>query len=334
MRQVAVVILSFILSNAGLWAQSAAQDVPQTARQALMEMFFSKQPGTFLKHLPAATRTTLEKSGALADLQQYSMLAAQLPTQGKSFQTFGSGPLMFAAEDPKTHQKIEIAVANDSLQGDQDDIELAIRTYKNNEAQKTPYMPRIIFSMKKEAGLWSLNEIDITIRLPLADPDLLKSISEGMKARASAAGAQSHGGPQAQSAGRSSGGISINAFGSEANVLAAMHKILAAENTYAANYSAVGYTCTLSDLDGFGAGEANEHQAMLISSGLASGKNQGYNFSLTACDGRPATSFRLTATPMGDSYGRRAFCTDQSGAIRASADGSVATCLSSGTMLP
>ncbi len=125
-----------------------------------------------------------------------------------------------------------------------------------------------------------------------------------------------------------------NNFGSDAGALAAFRKILAAETTYAATYPAGGYTCTLSDLDGFGAAEANEHQAMLISSGLASGKHQGYGFSLSGCSGAPAASFRLIAAPIGESYGRRAFCTDQSGAIRSSADGSAATCVTSGAQIP
>ena len=97
------------------------------------------------------------------------------------------------------------------------------------------------------------------------------------------------------------------------------------------NLSCGGYTCTLSDLDGFGAAEANEHQAMLISSGLASGKQHGYAFSLSGCAGQPSAGFHLTASPIGDSFGRRAFCADQSGAIRSSADGNAATCLSNGT---
>ena len=239
MRQLAAIVLSLILGSAGLWAKSAAPEPPQTARQALMEMFFSKQPGTFLKHLPEVTRNTLEKSGALASFQQYAVLAAQLPAQAKSFQTFDTGPVMFAANDPKTGQKVEIVVANDSQQGDQDDIELSVRTYKENQAQRTPFMPRIVFSMKMESGLWTLNEIGITIKLPLADPDLLKSISDGMKARAAVAAPRI----QMQAMGQASGQISINTFGSDANVLAAVRKILVAETTFAATYPAVGYTC-------------------------------------------------------------------------------------------
>src|SRR5271156_1887465 len=101
MRQLIIVVLSLILSSAVLSAEVGAPAAPPSARQVLLEMFFSKQPGTFLKHLPAVTRATLEQSGALAGVQQYSSLAAQLDTQGKGFQTFASGPLLLSAEDTK-----------------------------------------------------------------------------------------------------------------------------------------------------------------------------------------------------------------------------------------
>ncbi len=322
MQKLAAAVLSLILCSTGLCAQSAPQQ-PQTARQALMEMFFSKEPGTFAKHLPEATRATLEKSGALSILHQYSLLAAQLQAQGKSFQTFETGPVMLATEDPRTGQKVETVVERDSLRGDQDDIELSFQTYKDQQPQKTPFMPRMVFSMKRESGIWTLNEIAITIRLPLADPDLLKSISDGMKTRAAAASSS----PQfpAQREGQSAS----SSFGSDTNALASVRTIVTAEITYAATYPDAGYTCTLSDLDGFGGGEPNEHQAMLISSGLASGKHQGYLFSLSGCGRTPALGFRLTATPIGDSYGRRTFCADQTGVVRSS--DSADTCQSSGT---
>jgi hypothetical protein len=296
-----------------------------------MEMFFSKESGTFLKHLPSATRATLEKSGTLAGLQQYSVFAGQLQTQGRSLQTFEAGSVMLAAEDPKTAQKFEVVVDNDSLRGDQDDIELSFHTYKDNQAQRTPFMPRIVFSMKMESGLWTLNEIAITINLPLADPDFLKSLSDRMNASSAVASLQMHVQGTGQVPGQIPGGqIPGSTFGSDVSALAAVRQILTAETSYAATYPGVGYTCTLSDLDGFGAAEANEHQAMLISSGLASGRHQGYNYALSGCGGIPSPSFRLTATPIGDSYGRRAFCTDHSGVIRSSTDGSAASCLSSG----
>jgi type IV pilus assembly protein PilA len=122
----------------------------------------------------------------------------------------------------------------------------------------------------------------------------------------------------------------VQPAGADAMVVAAMRTILTAEVTYASTYPAVGFTCTLSSLDGFGGGEPNERQAMLISSGLASGKKYGFIFTLSGCSGSPATGFQLTAAPNGAYSGRKAFCADQSGVIRSSDDGNPATCLASG----
>jgi hypothetical protein len=331
MRKIAVAILSLILSSVGLWAKSPLQETPQTARQALMEMFFSKEPGTLLKHLPAITRATLEKSGGMTAVQQYSLLASQFHAEGKSFQTFETGPVVVVTDDPKTGQKTELVIDSDSLQGDRDDIQVSIHTYKENQLQRTPFMPLVVLSMKMESGVWTLNEVAVTIKLPLADPDLLKSMTDGMKARAAAAAPQIHVQTTGQASGQTLGQSPILSFGSDSGSLAAVRMILTAETTYAATYPAVGFTCKLSDLDGFGAAEANEHQAMLISSGLASGRQHGYAFSLSGCAGTPAAAFHMTAAPVGESYGRRAFCADQSGAMRASSDGNAATCLNSGT---
>jgi hypothetical protein len=293
---------------------------PQTARQALLEMFFSKTPGTLLKHLPAATRTALDKAGALATLESYSLMASQLQTQGQNVQTFETGSVLLAADDPKTGQKTEITVENDALRGDQDDIDLTFHVFKNGQEERTPFMPQITFSMKQEAQVWTLNEISVTIHLPLADPDLLKAITEKLKPQAATTSTfVAHPEPLVQPA------------SSDAMVVGAMRTILTAEITYATSYPTVGFTCSLSSLDGFGGGEPNEHQAMLINSGLASGKKYGFVFTLSECGGAPATGFHLTAVPNGIGYGRKAFCADQSGAIRSSNDGNPATCMANGS---
>ena len=318
MRRVVSVLAVAAICSSALSGQEGS--TPQTARQALLEMFFSKTPGTLVKHLPAVTRAALEKSGALANLQQYSLLASQLQTQGTNFQTFETGSVLLSGEDPKTSQKLELTVENDALRGDQDDIELSFQSYKNGEAQRTPFMPRMTFTMKQEARVWKLNEISVTVRLPLADPDLLKALTENMKARESANAPIT---PHTQ--------IATSTAGSDAQVLSAMRTILTAEITYATSYPRVGFTCTLSDLDGFGGGEPNEHQAMLINSGLASGKRFGFVFTLTGCGGAPATSFHLSAAPNANTFGRKTLCADQSGAIRSSDDGNPSACFASGT---
>jgi hypothetical protein len=323
MRKIANLMV-FTLLAAAAWAQSPETTAaPQTARQALIEMFFSKTTGTFAKHLPAATLSTLDKSGALAKLQAYSMLASQLQTKEKTVETFETGSVLLAADNSQTGQKFEMIVENDSLQGDEDNLEVSFHTYKEKELQRTGVVPRMTFNMKMESGVWKLNAIEVSLRVPLADPDFLKSITEGMKAQSAAITPM-----------QMPGQTPTTTFGMDTAVLTAMRTILTAEITYAASYPSVGFTCTLSDLDGFGGGAPNEHQAMLIPSGLASGKKHGYIFSLSGCAGAPANSFQLVATPAmgssGASYGRRAFCSDQSGAIRSSGDGNGATCLSSG----
>jgi type IV pilus assembly protein PilA len=323
MRTKALYLSVAVLLAGCTWAQqnpTAPQGVPQTARQALLEMFFGKTPGMLAKHLPTATRAALEKSGGLASLQQFSLMANQLQAQGQKVQTFATGSLLLSGEDPKTGQRVEVTVENDALRGDQDDIELTFQVYKNGQLQKGPFMPQVTFSMKQEAQAWTLNEVSVTIHLPLADPDFLKLITEKMGPQAGVSGMIA---PRSE--------ISVQAGGSDPMVLAAMRTILTAEITYASSYPTVGFTCTLSSLDGFGGGEPNEHQAMLINSGLASGKRYGFVFTLSGCGGAPASSFQLTAAPNGERYGRKAFCADQSGVIRSSSDGDPATCLASGT---
>jgi len=321
MRTKAFSLMVVLLLVAALQAQQAA--VPQTARQALLEMFFGKEPGTFVKHLPLATRNALEKAGALASLQQWSEMMShmQMQTQRQNLQTYETGSVLLTAEDPKTEQKIEVIVENDSLRGDQDDIELSFQTYKNGQAQRTPFMPQMTFSMKQESQIWKLNEISVTVHLPLADPDFLKAITEKMKPQIS----MDNGSPSPSPAPMPAPAMT------DEQVLKAMRTILTAEVTYAATYPRTGFTCTLSDLDGFGSGAPNEHQAMLISSSLAGGKRYGYTFSLSGCGGPPATSFQLTAAPNANAFGRKAFCAGQSGTIRSSSDGTAATCLASGT---
>jgi hypothetical protein len=286
-------------------------------------MFFSKTPGTFVKHLPLATQTALEKSGAMTTLQQYSLLATQFHVQGQNMQTFETGPIFLTGEDPKTGQKVEINVVSDQPQGDQDDIELSFQTYKSGQAQRTPFLPQITFSMKQEAQVWKLNEVSVTIHIPLADPDFLKAITDNVKPQAASTNLNGTFVPRSEN--------SVSFGGSDAMVSAAMRTILAAETTYAKNYPAVGYTCTLSDLDGFGGGEPDEHQARLINSGLASGRKYGFVFTLSGCGASPASVFHFSATPNANTVGRKAFCADQSAVVRSSEDGNAANCFAHGT---
>jgi hypothetical protein len=264
----------------------------------------------------------------LAALQGYSMLATQFQkseTQQKSFQTFETGPVLMTGVNQQSGEKYDVTVENDSLQGDTDNITISFHTYKGEQLQRTPYMPTLTASMKQESGVWKLNVVSVTVRIPLADPDFLKGITEGIAKAQSQTATALASQPQAH--------ISSASFGSDTQVLSAMRTILAAESTYSNTYSSIGYTCTLSDLDGFGTADRDEHQAMLIPSDLASGRRYGYEFTLSGCSGNPSSGFQLTAGPAGNPFGRKAYCANQSGAIRYSTDGNPATCLASGVPL-
>ncbi len=329
-------VMSFCAAVIVMTGTGLSQAGPQTARQALIEMFFSKTQGTFVKHLPAVTQAALEKSGAMAGLQQYSMMAAQMPTMGKNVETFETGRLLLVANNPQTGDKVEITVESDHLRGDLDDIALGFRLYEKGKEKATPFMPQMMFSMKQEAQVWKLNEISITLHVPLTDPDLLKTLEEKMAPQpgphvtmASQSGDVMPIAQAAYPAQPARGETPMQNAGTDAQVIAAMRTILSAESTYAERYQFVGYTCALSSLDGFGGGEPSEHQAMLINSGLASGKKYGFVFTLTGCEGAPSSAFRLVAAPNANVYGRKTFCADQSGVVKSGED--AAACFASGT---
>ncbi len=322
-RNMCLVILVTALS-------ATAQPAPQTARQALLEMFFSKTPGTFEKHLPRATRAALPRMGTTSGipfLYGFSMLTSQMATRGQQLQTFEAGSTLLHFEDPQTHSKFEITVERDDLRGDEDQIDLSFHSSKNGETQTAGAKLGLTFIMKQEASIWRLNEISLTVGVSLTDPEFLQALATKLKPGIS------EGTP-----GRPATSADPNAMmmiaANESAAVAAVRTFNTAEISYNATFPARGFTCTLADLGGMGSGGGmNEHQAMLIDPRLASGKKNGYVFALTGCNGAPATNYSITAEPANPSAGTRAFCSDESAVIHFSADGKAESCLHAGTPL-
>jgi hypothetical protein len=318
-KTIVLVLLSFVTTAA------AAQTVPsENARQALIEMFFGK-PGSFERHLPNATRAALREAagGGPSLVDQLSLATAMMKAQGARIQTFDTGSTLLVFSDDRTQSKFEVNIESDDLRADEDEIQVSFHVYKQGQPQDIPVFPALTFLMMQESSIWKLNEIALTVRLPLADPGFLKAMVASMKARQTATGLG------ASAAGTGSTSV---ASPNESLAVVSMRSILSAETTYANTYPNHGYTCALSELDGFGGDTPNEHQAMLIESRLASGKKGGYIFMLSGCLGAPATRFQLTAVPAGG-MSARAFCADQSGLIRYSPDGQAASCVTRGTPL-
>src|SRR5712691_183241 len=131
MRPLSVVALALLLSvSSFVKAQTVASSQtlpPQTARQALIEMFFGTAANHLEKHLPEVTRKSLQKLGSAngqSFLSEFSMFASQAKASGTAFQTFETGPTLVSAEDPRdgSGEKVEITMERDDLVGDEDQI--------------------------------------------------------------------------------------------------------------------------------------------------------------------------------------------------------------------
>jgi len=311
-------------------SRASGEAAPQTARQALLEMFFSKTPGTFEKHLPRATRAALPKAGTTSGmpfLTGLSMLSGQMAARGQELQTFEVGPTLLLIDDPQAHSKFEITVERDDLRSDEDEIDLSFHGSKNGETQTAGAKFGLTFIMKQEAGIWRLNEVSVTAGVSLTDPEFLKTLSSKLRPGISE-------GPQGSPATSIDPNAMMMIAANESAAVGAVRTYLTAEISYNAIFPAHGFTCTLSDLGGMGSGGGmTEHQAMLIDPRLASGKKNGYVFSLSGCDGPPASRFSIAAEPANPAAGTRAFCSDESHVIRFSADGKADSCLTMGKPL-
>ena len=101
-----------------------------------------------------------------------------------------------------------------------------------------------------------------------------------------------------------------------------------AEIAYASAHPEQGYTCSLSDLA----------DAASIKDPLAAGQKNGYVFELTGCsaetEGGPNVKYQVVAYPLRvNQTGVRAFCANESGAVKVDSSGSARGCVENGRAL-
>ncbi len=309
---------------------SSSQTVPQTARQALIEMFFGKTPGTLEQHLPEVTRAALHKGttgSGPSMFDAFSLVTSQLQARGSSLHTYEAGSTLLVLEDSQTQSKFEIVVVRDDLRGEADEIELSFKSYKNGEAQTAGVTPRLSFLMKQEKGTWRLNDVTVAIRVSLTDPQFLKSLTTKMQANTNGMSMTQPtmvGAPLAP----------VTHSNNEASALAGIRSIKAAETTYSAMYPNQGFTCVLADMGGMGSGATqDQHHAMMLEPRLANGRKVGYVYTLSGCDGPPASKYTVVAAPSDISGGTHTYCSDQSAVIRVIEGNDGESCLNRGTPL-
>ena len=302
------ITLIAVLTVASLASPGAQVQAPlQTARQALLEMLLAKSPDAFEKHLPEAARKTLLRGGDTPQtplLRELSSFRSGILGSDEQLETFDSGPILLTVDEKRAQRKTEILVERDDLVGDGDEIELSFHPYVDGKPEPLPVRPRIILSLQQEKEVWKLYEVTVAMHAPLADADFLKDLQRSQNPA------------------------------SESSAVGSLRTLLTAEISYSATFPERGFTCNLSELGGDGAErEPDQQHAMLIDDALASGKRGGYVFSISGCEGSPATRILITAVPAEPDLELRAFCSDESAAIRYSPDGKAATCLRQGAPL-
>ena len=286
--------ISLLIFVSSLLFGQAAQ-APLSARQALIDMFFGSSADHLEKHLPDTTRKTLKKldtGEGQSMLAQLSMFSAMAKAGGMNLQTFETGPVLLSVDQPErgVAEHVEITVERDDLMGDEDQIEVALHITKNGKEETLPFIPRFTFAMKSEKDVWRLSEISVTVRVPLEDPEFLKTIEDKQRAQ------------------------------NEQMTIWSLKTVDGAEKGYAKANG--GFACSLSAL-----GKKGTNTQALWDQQLVSGKKGGYIYAISSCD---ASHYKIVAEPAASDSGQRAFCSDEGGTIRAAADGKGTTCLRSG----
>ena len=146
MRQICCALFVALAGIIPLHAQTqlTSPPSPQTARQALIEMFVGKGSYAFEKHLPeVAHKALIRKSDTpeLSLVQKIAMIGRQMTAQGEHLETFDVGPTLLVSDQNNGREKVEVIVEHDSLMGEDDEIEVSIHLYRNGEASLRHHPP-------------------------------------------------------------------------------------------------------------------------------------------------------------------------------------------------
>ncbi len=296
-----------------LFAQNLNEPPKQTARQALIEMFLGKGPDDFVRHLPEKARSTLIHKGDTPEGSWPLRLAEvghAIGAQGQHIETFDTGPAILVMDDPKGHEKLEISVEHDSLAGESDEIELSIKYFKDGQEIALPVVPRFIFTLQEEKEIWRVTEVTAAAHIPLTDPDYLKNLRK------------------------------LQDQSNEVMIRMRVNAIIGAENAYAATHPDRGYACNLSTLFGqekivqaevprqLSGEDTGEVRPALAANFFDPGQQNevwnGYRFTLSGCEGSPASKYLLIAAPADPEPDAemKTFCADESGVVKFSTGGS------------
>ena len=304
-----MMLVAALAASIPLPAQTQAPP-PQTARQALIEMFLGNEADAFAKHLPDAARKLLvhgedERYGST--VFRIATFGRQMALSGEGVEVFDTGPTILISQQGQS-DRIEVAVERDSMAGEADEIELPVHFYHDGREKSFSVKPRLIFTFKQEKDIWRLIDVTASERVPLTDPDYLSELREQQQAAN-------------ESAARARIGI-----------------IIAAETGYAGQHPERGYTCALPTLftqepNDTPSGDNSEAPQLYYDSGQGSSEWNGYRFALARCAGSPATRYQITAVPLDSDAGTKTFCGDESETVKSLKGRSISACFSRGEVV-
>jgi hypothetical protein len=311
--------ISVLVVLAGVCAGQTRSGAPQSPRQAIIEML-SGGEAAFKKHL------TLEMQDKLQDLMKPSANGALSPLQvlttpksgPDNFQSFDIGPLLFSFNNPQQHERYELQLDSDEPRGDEDIIGLSLHLVRNGVEHEMPIGVHLVVNMKRQENIWRLNAVTFSTTLPVGDPRILDR-SWWNPALLAATGI---------TADSSSTLPVVVDDRPKMSALRAVRMIGMAENIYAQSHPGIGFTCAMSDLVNVGKGMDEDGMYKFMDAAFSGGVYNGYRFTLSGCERKPARAFRVTAEPVAG-HGK-AYCSDNTSNLRSSDDGRGISCLTSG----
>jgi hypothetical protein len=304
---------------AGVSAAQRSVTAEQSPRQAIIEML-SGGEAQFKKHL------TVEMQSKLQNLMKGSLDNAPNPLQlltgsrypeNNKLQSFDIGPVLFAFSGPVANERYEVQVDSDEPRGEEETMGLSLHLVRNGAEREIPMGMRFVVNLKRQMGIWRLNTVTVIASLPVGDPRMLD---------------QSWWAPMVAATGADDAGMTPIVVEDRPKMapLRAVRMISMAENIYAQKHPGIGFTCALSDLVNVGKGMDEDGIYTFLDADFADGLYNGYRFTLTGCERKPARMFRVIAEPLAG-HGR-AYCSDNLNNLRAAEDGRGATCLVAGKL--
>ena len=309
---------TFVVVLAGISASQRAYSAEQSPRQAMIEML-SGGEAPFKKHLTVDMQSKLHNlmKGSLDNAPNHWGLLGTSSGRDK-LQAFDMGPILFSFNNLQEHERYELQIDSEQQGREEDNMALSLHLVRNGVEQELPVGLRLLLNLKRQEGIWRLNAVTMSTTLPVGDPRFLQNSwwsSVWLAANGGSADATT---PPAEAADDRP----------KMTPLRSVRMIGMAENIYAQQHPGIGFTCKLADLVDVGKGMDEEGMYKFIDPDFADGLYNGYRFTLSGCERKPARMFRVIAEPLA---GRgKAYCSDNTNNLRASDDGRGTTCLTAG----